>query len=334
MPAEERRFSPKKIAQSLCPLQKNEYQNQMFECNESVTFQNQAECEGLKKNGVGDSSGCSDSNKTAHMGEDMAKTASDTQQNSDSLDYTCPNLLNIESAEGILESQSFVQPRTQNVGELIKKSGLWKMSVENKEKILLSVSRPQNVETKDNKALSTQCNQNGTGPSIMQTPDISGQDVEQANELKCQMALLDQLHFVPSNPSSLTKNCSPQQKAGLSQERDSSSLSKSCLELTKISRRPASMASSDCLHSRPLYRPTQVDHKRENMLASSALMPAGMQETKSGRSKFKKKHQGCSASTVFGKLSILFFICIAIMKCNVKLFRILGLLKLSRLCLN
>ncbi|RUS87266.1 hypothetical protein EGW08_004946 [Elysia chlorotica] len=250
VPAEERRYSPKKCSQR--------HKEQILDTATRTSV-----------------AACGDNNSTDSVKDvkslDCGKTA-----------HTSP-----KRSEQILESPTLVHPKTQGVGELLKKSGLWKMSVENKEQSLLQL---HNAYGQRGGTFSGQPNEKGPQPAIPQAQDLSDQEMDQAKELKRQMALLDQLHFVPANPTAVAKSCILQPKDFSKQESDSSSsLSRpsnkyNSPNLTKASRPSLESSGSDSPRSKPSNMPS--------------LMPAGMQRSRTNKS--KKRLQSPCFNTVSG----------------------------------
>ena len=336
IPAEEKRTSgPRTFASS----QKHSNTSPESKCNGSVLLYNKPESESMIRDNTsfGQPQNCYQKNNHIHPEAESYHKMSDQKSKNDDIIGSFDSKRTMSDAEPSLVSNESAFPNVhdstppplisesdrchktsacvtesdsselanipQGVGHMLQKSRLWRMSQEQNQKTSFGKTKRSNLSPQKQvtDTAEDQSNQKTSLQSNIPSHHLSEEEQEQAKELQRQMALLDQLHFVPADAAAAEQRCTTQQKHSSGQHSDSSSSSgTTSRNLTTKSRNPASLESFDNDRQRPLCIPSEADLRREKLLNSSAFMPAGMHEIHRGKSK-KKRQLSTSRSTASGK---------------------------------
>ncbi|GFR91122.1 exonuclease 3'-5' domain-containing protein 1 [Elysia marginata] len=304
VPAEEksRYRSAKNEHSQRSPQKQQDTSQHTTDCNDAVRFQEGAESERLEATSSSNPELLTDTRKPSPSTTNIAAQNGGCTGEERSIPLnSCED---DEVPELVSEQQSAVEVDTQGA-EQIQKSLLWKICVEKKGQSALIVSNSANAspQRQVSATLGTQKDQDitPTVPSLSPAHNVINDEDEETKEFKRQMAILDQLHFVPANRATAGTNGTSVHKSSSCEQSDSSSSSKcnqysDMPQLTKASQLSPSVSSSDSDGSPHMFKPSEADLKREQNLAASALMPAGMHQ--SGRRKSKKGHRPGSDNAV------------------------------------
>ncbi|GFO47536.1 exonuclease 3'-5' domain-containing protein 1 [Plakobranchus ocellatus] len=216
----------------------------------------------------------------------------------ESIAQTCSrmNLSTVSAAECVSESESETASNTsiQSTGSLLQKSGLWKMKFDKQQgKVSSTPSGLSNGHLDLARKAShfespAESVARENPPPMLPDCQLSEKEKEQALEMRHQLALLDQLHFVSATATQDSLSESSHTSSPPARRQENHDMP----ELTKVSQQASSVGSSDSDGSHAFVKLTEADLRREKNLDMSALMPAGMQETKTRKSKEKRPEAG------------------------------------------